>query len=179
MFGPLKLTQLVLENSDGDCCEDMLQMDDLRWNLWEQLVHSSSMAYRERLNGGWVVSGREREGLWLLQWSFMKGAASPTPSTSLLNHTSPLTEPLTSKESPHLLSLNLSPSFSLSPPLTLFFSVTSFVPPLALLPWQPWVKSQHVEKQRWGFWLCVSGKGRWGLHHYCVWGSSMMVFFFF
>lgn len=42
--------------------------------------------------------------------SFMRGAASPTPSTSPLNHTSPLTEPLTSKEGPHLLSLTLSPS---------------------------------------------------------------------
>ncbi len=48
----------------------MLRMVDLRWNLWEQLVHSSIMAYRKRLYGGWVFSGRERvydccsESLW-------------------------------------------------------------------------------------------------------------------
>lgn len=49
---------------------------------------------------------------------------------------------------------SLPPSFSLFPPLTLFLFHT-LCTPLALLPWQPWVKSQHVEKQRWGFWLCL------------------------
>lgn len=92
----------------------------------------------------------------------------------------------------HLLSLSLWPPrralissrLPFLPPALLFSFSTShslclchkLCTPLALLPWQPWVKSQHVEKQRWGFWLCVSGKERWGLLHYCVWGS-MRVFF--
>lgn len=47
--------------------------------------------------------------------------------------------------------------------------------PLALLPWQPWVKSQHVEKQKWGF-DCVSLGKRDGVSIIIVFGAAWGIF---
>ncbi len=106
---------------------------------------------RDCMGDGCVVAER---GFMTAAVNLYERSNIPHTSTSPLNHTSPFTEPLTSlvsSRSPFLPSALL---FSFSTSHSLFLCHT-LCTPLALLPWQPWVKNQHVEKQRWGFWLCL------------------------
>lgn len=176
MFGWLKSTHLMLEHSG--------------WGLWWRHATNGWIEVEPLGTAGTQQHyGIQREIVWGMgvQWrrGFMTAAAlweeqhppHPAPPLWIIHLLSlslwPPRRALISSRSPFLPPALL---FSFSTSHSLFLCHT-LCTPLALLPWQPWVKSQHVEKRRWGFWLCVSGKERWGLHHYCVW-SSMRLFFF-